>query len=332
MDNAHTFGIATLLSLAASAAFCDPATRPANPWNPSLLRYDAVVPIVEESTPTPAQLDFWKRPPALKADAPAPTATSGAKPAEVGPVEITRLRFRDAKGEDVPLLLCKPKGKSGPFPVVIALHGIGSNKTQVCGQVAPAFAKHGFAVLAMDLPLHGERPGDPRQFANFAELPKALTLCRQAVIDLRQCIDIAEARADLDTKSGVLLAGYSLGALIDSVAGPADSRVQGMVLMVGGAPDFPPALSLLPELASLNPLLAIPHFAGRPLLMLNGDTDQTITRAMGERLFAAADEPKEQRWYDCGHMLPAKAYEDGAQWAADTWKALLKKAKVAKAK
>ncbi len=223
------------------------------------------------------------------------------------------------------MLLCKPHGKTGPFPVVIALHGIGSNKAQVCGQIGPAFASQGFAVLAFDMPLHGERPGEPRQLANFADMPRALRLCRQAVIDLRQAIDVAEARADLDTKHGVLLAGYSLGALIDSVAGPADPRVQAMLLMVGGAPELPPALALIPELASLNPVLAIPHFVGRPLLMLNGDADQTITRAMSERLFAAADEPKEQRWYECGHYLPKEAYEDGAKWAAETWKGIVEK-------
>src|SRR5258706_15885015 len=140
----------------------------------------------------------------------------------------------------------------------------------------------------MDLPLHGERPGDPRQLTNLANMPTAMSRCRQAVIDLRQTIDVAETRADLDAKSGVFLAGYSLGALIDSVAGPADPRVKAMLLMVGGAPEFPPALSLIPELACLNPGLAIPHFVGRPLLMLNGNADQTITRAMKERRVRAA--------------------------------------------
>ena len=53
--------------------------------------------------------------------------------------------------------------------------------------------------------------------------------------------------------------------------------------------------------------------------MLNGKRDPTMTPEMGKRLFAAAVDPKEQRWYDSGHLLPTKAYEDAARWVARTW-------------
>jgi dienelactone hydrolase len=327
----HSLGylIPLAVALTAPIALCElparrPATQPANAWNAAAFAYESATPLViEETTPTAAEVEFYKRPPQMPKDIAAPKAASAAaRPRSVGPVDIVHLRFRDERGDDVPLLLCKPAGKAGAFPVVIALHGVGSNKAQVCGQVAPALAKRGFAVLAPDLPLHGERPGDPRQFLQNGDLVKLASVCRQSVIDLRQCIDVAEARPDLETRHGVLLAGYSLGALIDSVAGPADPRVKGMLLMVGGTIDFPPAFALLPDLCALQPQLAIPNFAGRPLLMLNGREDRTITREMGERLFAAAAEPKEQKWYESGHLLPKDAYEDGAAWLAQTWKSV----------
>jgi dienelactone hydrolase len=302
------------------------ATRPANldnGWDSRIFRYERAKSLpVEESTPTPQQVDFRDRPPVGAAAAAAPVTTQ-ATPCSVGPVNILRLRFRDAQGDDVPVLLCKPSGKPGPFPLVIAIHGVCSNKAQACGIFMHGLASHGFAILAPDLPLHGERPGDPAELTRAPDLVKVAELARQAIIDLRQCIDVADARADLDTRHGVILAGYSLGALLGSIAGPADDRVKAMLLMAGGTPDLPAAYSAIPIFRALQPQLAIPHFAGRPLLMLNGTLDTAITRDMGERLFAAASEPKRQTWYETGHELPQQATEDGTAWIAKTWMAIV---------
>jgi fermentation-respiration switch protein FrsA (DUF1100 family) len=91
-----------------------------------------------------------------------------------------------------------------------------------------------------------------------------------------------------------------------------------MVLMVGGAQNVPPAALLLPQLAACDPRLAIAHFAGKPLLMLSGKHDNVVSQDMTERLYSAAAEPKELRWYDCGHLLTTDAYQDAADWVAKT--------------
>jgi len=274
--------------------------------------------IVEETTPTEDQIRFYGRPDVV--EAPADIKPTGpAAPTTVGPVDIRHLRFRDADGDIVPALLCTPKGKKGPFPLAVAVHGMNSNKAQVCGQVAPALAKRGFAVLAPDMPVHGERPGSPHDLFASQDWIKALRLHRRAIIDIRQCIDVAEARPELDLSKGVILAGYSMGSWLDSIAGPIDPRVKAMVLMVGGATDPGPVVKKLPLVATADPLEALPFFAGRPLLLLNGRHDQTVTPEMADRLFAAAPEPKEQKWYDSGHHLPDKAYEDAAKWVAQQW-------------
>ncbi|MEA2734718.1 MAG: uncharacterized protein QOE14_1169, partial [Humisphaera sp.] len=77
----------------------------------------------------------------------------------------------------------------------------------------------------------------------------------------------------------------------------------------------------LPQLAAADPLTALPQFAGRPLLMLNGRQDPIVTPEMAKRLFEAAAEPKWQKWYNSGHRLPDKAYRDAAEWIASTWNA-----------
>ncbi len=280
--------------------------------------------VVEETTPTKEQLSFYGRPPQLKKGDALVVGDKPAKPAQMGDVDIRRLRFKDADGDIVTAMLCTPANSVGPFPLAIAVHGMNSNKAQVCGQVAPALIKRGFAVLAPDMPVHGERPGNWRDLMEKKDWMTALLLHRRAIIDIRQCIDIAESRHDLDTSKGVVLAGYSMGSWLDSVAGPIDERVKAMVLMVGGATDAAPFLRMLPQLATADPLEVLPLFAGRPLLMLNGKFDPTVTPEMAERLYQAAPEPKQQKWYDSGHHLPATAYDDAAAWIADTWKTLTK--------
>jgi dienelactone hydrolase len=263
-------------------------------------------------------VDYTQRPPQVekRGETVRPSRGNG-KPRAAGPLDVLHLEYVDAAGDVVPALLCTPKGKKGPFPVVIAVHGLTSNKAQVCAQVGPALAARGFAVLAADMPRHGERPGEPRSVLDRSNPVQAFELFRQAVVDVRQLIDLAEARPELDTSGGVVLAGYSMGSWINSVAGPADERVRAMVLMVGGAQDIPPAALLLPQLAACDPRVAIAHFAGKPLLMLAGKKDFVVPPDMCKRLYAAAEEPKELRWYDCGHLLTQDAYEDAAKWVEE---------------
>jgi dienelactone hydrolase len=289
-----------------------------NGWDRKLFNYVRPAKlVVEETTPTDAQVNFWMRPPQASADAPEPKDLGPAKPRAVGNLNVLHLRFKDATGDIVPALLCTPKGQAGPFPLVIATHGLTSNKAQVCAQVAPALVKRGYAVLAADMPCHGERPGNPLDLVNARERKKTFPLYQKAVTDVHQLMDIAEQRPDIDHKGGFVLAGYSMGSWISSVAGPSDDRVRAMVLMVGGAFDVPADTLKLPEIAALDPRLALAHFAGRPLLLLNGKTDNIVAPELSRRLFAAAPEPKQQIWYDSGHFLPEPAYEEAARWIAD---------------
>jgi dienelactone hydrolase len=307
-----------------SAAEAGGAVRPlAGVWDSKWFSYEGADElVVEVATPTAAQVDYTQRPPQVRdvADAVRSSQNADAKPRAVGPLDVLHLRYVDAAGDVVPALLCTPKGKKGPFPVVIAVHGLTSNKAQVCAQVGPALAAKGFAVLAADMPRHGERPGEPRSVLDHSNPVKAFDLFKQAVVDVRELIDLAQTRPELDTSGGVVLVGYSMGSWINSVVGPADDRVKAMVLMVGGAQDVPPAALLLPQLAACDPRLAIAHFAGKPLLMLSARHDNVVSYDMTERLYSAAAEPKELRWYDCGHLLTSDAYQDAADWISKTSK------------
>jgi pimeloyl-ACP methyl ester carboxylesterase len=65
----------------------------------------------------------------------------------------------------IPALLLMPRGGEGPLPVVLAMHGLTGRKDEWIevdgyskgGNVSLALLSRGYAVLAIDLPLHGER-------------------------------------------------------------------------------------------------------------------------------------------------------------------------------
>lgn len=285
-------------------------------WDSRLFDYPRPARLeVEESTPTDAHVNFLLRPP--RVDPKAPVRAGGpATRRTVGDTDVVHLRFRNAEGSIVTALMCTPAKARGPFPVVIAVHGFLSNKTQVCYQMAPAFTKRGYAVLAADMPCHGERPGNPPEFVIISDPVRSYINFRDAVVTVRQLIDLAEERSDIDGSRGAVLAGYSMGSWISSIAGSADRRVAAMVLMVGGTPVFPAESVRQPRGAALDPSLALPAFAGRPVLLLNGRNDRLVPPDWAERLFAACREPRQQTWYDSGHFLPARAYEDAADWVA----------------
>jgi len=326
MNFAFVLILSCMLSLMARSAFGGEEQAEVV-WDASAFKYERPKAfVVEETTPTAQQVDWHGRPVRLAANLPAPKAANGVvKPWTNGTLRVTHLRFRDLEGADVPVLLTLPAQGEGPFPVVVALHGLGSNKAQVMAQIAPALVKRGFAVLAPDLPLHGERAGDPRGMFDQKDLRGFVARARQAIQDTRLCIDLAEGRPELDTKAGVMLVGYSMGAIFNSVVGPADARVKAMCLLVGGTPNFPAIFAGVPQLAALQPQLAIARFTG-PVLMLNATRDHIISKEMTDRLFGAAAEPKQLKWYDSDHMLPAEAYEEAAKWVAETFKAVGKKA------
>jgi dienelactone hydrolase len=318
--SAPTAGAAVTATAAASSTSAAAGTAA---WSSKAFEYERPASqAVEELTPTAGQVGAFLRPAQTSADAPAPKATglrsgeAGLRPGEAGPAaprvvgafNVVHLRFRDVSGEDVPVLLCTPKDSKGPFPLVIAVHGLTSNKGQVVAQVGSALATKGFAVMAPDLPCHGERPGEPLQVFAAGRLQKA-------VIDVRQCMDIAESRPEIDSKTGVTLVGYSLGSWVSGVTGGADPRVKALVLMVGGTFDMGVGDRSAPV---MDVRQAIAHYAGRPLLMLNGKMDVLVSPDSSRRLFAAAGEPKKQVWYDSGHLLPASAYQDAAEWIDKT--------------
>lgn len=112
--------------------------------------------------PMPPLTGFWK---AAPGDYQGPAANFGLDPTSTHvtaynpfPVATTTV--------GAPLMLTVPNAASGKtrpaagWPIVIFQHGITRNRTDMLG-VAQTFASQGYAVIAMDLPLHGLDASNP---------------------------------------------------------------------------------------------------------------------------------------------------------------------------
>lgn len=223
----------------------------------------------------------------------------------------------EGRDERVPAVLSLPANASrdAAVPGALLLHGYSSHKEQMADSIGRVLLRHGIASLAIDLPLHGERRGAMDMAAMRNPLHLAGTW-RTAQADARLALGYLGARPEVD--AGCLaVVGYSMGSFLGVLLAADERKVRALVLAAGGdLPDGTPFASLVRTLA--DPLRAIRRYAGRPLLMVHGRRDRTVSPAQAERLFAAAGEPKAIRWWDSGHHLPDAAIDDAAEWMRST--------------
>lgn len=228
---------------------------------------------------------------------------------------ILHIEFAGPSGEKVPGLYERPK-KEGVYPCVLLLHGWTSKKDDMERWIGDAILGQGMSFLALDAPKHGERKAADGQL-DFMQMWRPITI--GGIRDYRMAILWLADRNDVDVKH-IGLFGYSMGAMMGAILTGVDNRLQAAVLCVGGDL-FQNSSSTLPEAtrtasATISPSFYIGHIAPRPVLMLNGKNDTTVREAASKALFSAAKEPKEQKLFDSGHILPTDALVTGVKWLA----------------
>jgi dienelactone hydrolase len=224
------------------------------------------------------------------------------------PVHDPSLRARrfeySSRGDRVPGLLLLPAEGHGPFPLVLLQHGAGGSKhSDYLDAARLPWVRRGIAVASIDFPLHGERSSAKLSeqllgvTANSVRTAHADTIAlwsefsRQSVVDLGRAFDALAEFPELDAQR-VAYAGFSLGAILGALFCPTDSRPRAAALALGGAGIGPP---------DFDPAAQIGAFAPRPLLFVNATRDERIPRAAAEALHAAAGDPKQIAWFECGH-------------------------------
>ena len=312
-------GAATILVVAAVVAACSQSDG-AEQHRTLRARLDAPVPTL---TPRIVYAGSPSLPPlATEADPFAYDAAAPLEPTET-PVErtatytTTAVTYRTYDGV-VPGLLYTPPGP-GPFPCVLAAHGVTSNKGTSTGLrdlIVPA----GYAMFTIDARFHGDR-GTPQEFFDLQHYPgRVRELFQGTVVDLRRALDYLQQRPDCRPgKTGFI--GTSMGAFMGAALAGADPRVQAPVLLFGGADwrtwfttGHPGVVGIFYELgnpASLDAVVAaldpldpakwVGRIAPRPVLIVHGDADDVVPPPTAQALFDAARDPKTMLWYAGGH-------------------------------
>lgn len=213
-------------------------------------------------------------------------------------------------GQMVPGLMLLPADVERPAAALL-LHGYGSRKEQMADSVGRVLLDTGIASLAIDLPLHGERDRE----IELDAVRNPLVLVSQWRAALAECGYALEWMAEQNELDGnrLAIAGYSMGSFIGVMVAARSDHVKALVLAAGGdLPEGTPFTRLVRTIA--DPVRAVRRLDGRPLLMVHGKRDRTVRPEQATRLFEAAEEPKELRWYEAGHWLPDAASRDAAAW------------------
>lgn len=150
--------------------------------------------------------------------------------------------FYSEKSEKVPTLICKPVTGSGPYPVVIFLHGTGGSKDdRYVHKMLFELCKKGFMAVAIDARFHGERvPGGAHRSKEYVEAITQAWENKDAahqthpfyydtVYDLWRLTDYLVTRPDVDPKR-IGMTGISMGGIETWLAASVDKRIKAAVL------------------------------------------------------------------------------------------------------
>lgn len=206
-----------------------------------------------------------------------------------------------------------------PAPAVLLLHGYSSRKEVMAETVGQALLRRQIASLAIDLPLHGAR-ADPLRLHSLRQPQEVMQVWRQGLRDASLALQLLRDHGDVQAQSLAVM-GYSLGSFLSLTLAAREPQVASIVLAAGGDLPLGTPLTMVARMVA-DPLRAVRRLAGRPLLMVSGRYDRTVQPEQAERLYAAAREPKELRWYEAGHTLPQLAIEDAAEWLQGQFSAL----------
>lgn len=223
------------------------------------------------------------------------------------------VEFRVGDTPAVPATLLLPPSEEA-VPGVLLIHGYSSRREHMSESVGRALLDRGMASLAIDLPMHGTRR-EPVQAQSVRNPLEVLRLWRLAVKESGLALQYLRAREEVDS-TRLSVVGYSLGSFLATLIAADETAVRAVVVAAGGdLPSDTPFGSLARAVA--DPLRAVRRLRGRPLLVVHGRNDRTIRPDQAQRLFDAAHEPKEIRWWNSGHYLPAEAIGDAADWLVE---------------
>jgi cephalosporin-C deacetylase-like acetyl esterase len=149
-----------------------------------------------------------------------------------------KIVFRGLRDTRVPGYLGIPKKGSPPYPIVLQIDGLGGSKERWWeednwprgGVLTKGLLSSEFAVLALDLPYHGERIAEndyepAGRILERREYNALREMTIHSVIDYRRAMDYLATRPEIDTtRIGVI--GLSMGGMMTFVLSAIDPRIR----------------------------------------------------------------------------------------------------------
>lgn len=229
------------------------------------------------------------------------------------------------QSQGLPYFLLSSSDSSPDTPLVLILHGLGSQKEKIL-PILYAFAQAGFRVAALDARLHGERTDAEEREARLtgSYFETMFDIVTGTARDVSTLLDHLEVE-----RAGIH--GISLGGFITFAALLGEPRLQAAAVAMGspdwlgplremgidvGQPTFAPlrAMHPLDQAGSSYPI--------RPLLMLHGTEDDVVSplgvEALYDRLRPAYSETPNRLelvlYPDLGHQYTPEMQERSIAW------------------
>lgn len=266
---------------------------------------------------------------------------------------LERFEFHNGVDMVVPGILLVPKGRQGPAPTIIGLHGHGSSKESIGTDpkssqlIGPLLARRGYVVAAIDACFSGQRvgkgPAGPK--LDKGAYPQELSLFKLYLWQGRslwgmmlreeQClIDYLETRPEVD-KTRIAATGMSMGCTRSWWLAAIDDRIQAVVgvacftryteliahgnLRKHGIYYFVPGVLRHFDTEAIHALIA-----PRPHLELSGDQDggaptdgiEVLEKKLAAvyRLYGRADNFRSVVYKDTGHEYLPEMKDEMLAW------------------
>ncbi len=219
-------------------------------------------------------------------------------PDAAGGLRIREFRLQ-VEGRRVPARLWTRKGNHGPMPLVLVGHGGSGHKdSQLVRDIAePLALKHGFAVAAIDGPVHGARretfSDGPDVRQEFRDLWATATSIPAMVADWRATLDVLCSLPEINA-AAIGWYGISMGTAYGIPLVAADPRIHAAVLGMWGS-CRPASEQLVTDAEKITCPVLFQTKAGETLFTVEGQQD------IYDHF---ASKRKEHRVYPGGHVDP----------------------------
>lgn len=232
--------------------------------------------------------------------------------------------------KDIPCIILKPRNEKGKLSTIIFYHGWGSNKDR---QKFRGFilASLGYQVIIPDSIYHGER--NPIGYHSVDNMSKyfwktILNNIEESKYIIEESIDLYDA--DEDT---IVVMGHSMGGFTAAGAFTHNKRIRTSIILNGSFnwkmsnEIFLEGLGKTitvdeeDEIISLDPMNNFNKLIDRPILMLNGGSDEVVPMEPQNIFYESIkdqykDKSKIQliKHMDIGHLVTIGMMEDAAKW------------------